>query len=196
MGSIRSAGTSEWITPMCVFDTFDPREDHLPMPSDSQMEGMGHPFPEASPSVAFRTVSPDDLDLLALMNAELLEHELGSAPPVERLREQLASAIAQGSRALIVQVGGLPAGYALYFESEEVLILRHFLIRSPWRRIGMGSSFLRHLESLMESPKPIQVEALLSNGAGLEFWRSQGFADFYLGLRKNPDPSVSGHIVP
>lgn len=137
-------------------------------------------------SMAFKDASSSDLDLLALMNSELLEYELGSAPSVELLRGQIESGLAQGSRATILTICGMPAGYALYTERPELMHLQHFLIRGPWRRMGLGTVFLRHLESSLQSPKPIHVEALLSNGKGIAFWRSHGFGDFYLGLRKNP----------
>lgn len=137
-------------------------------------------------NVAFREASSSDLDLLALMNRELLEYELGTAPPVELLRAQLESAFGRGSRASIMTILSMPAGYALHTEGPELMHLQHFLIRAPWRGMGIGTIFLNHLEAEMQSPKPIQVEALLSNGKGLAFWRSQGFWDFYLGLRKNP----------
>jgi len=141
---------------------------------------------------AFRVASADDLDLLALMNAELLEYELGSSPPVEKLREQLESSFAQGAKATIVTVCGMPAGYALHKEKPDLMHLQHFLISAPWRKMGLGTAFLRHLESSLEAPKPIQVEALLLNGKGIDFWRSQGFVDLYLGLRKNPSPPCPG----
>jgi GNAT superfamily N-acetyltransferase len=157
--------------------------------SGSTTDGVG----EGSPA-AFREASADDLDLLALMNAELLEYELGSAPPVERLRAQLESFFAQGAKATLVTILGMPAGYALHTEREDLMFLQHFLIRSPWRGMGLGTAFLKYLEEGLASPKPIQVEALLSNGKGLAFWRSRGFGDFYMGLRKNPEAtSVPSH---
>ena len=99
------------------------------MPSDQpgsdEVSGM--------PSVAFREASSTDLDLLALMNAELLEFEIGSAPSVEILRGQIESGFDQGSRAMIVTICGMPAGYALYTEKPDLMYLQHFLIRGPWR---------------------------------------------------------------
>lgn len=154
----------------------------LLMPSKESANNGG----SSVPSLGFREASFADLDLLAVMNAELLTYELGSAPPVERLRAQLESFFAQGARATVMIILGMPAGYALHNEGPDLMHLQHFLIRAPWRGMGLGAAFLRHLESALESPKPIQVEALLSNGKGLAFWRSHGFGDFYLGLRKNP----------
>jgi len=147
----------------------------------SRPDGVG----EGSP-VAFRAASAQDLDLLALMNAELLEYELGSAPPTERLRAQLESFFARGAKATLVTILEMPAGYALHTEREDLMHLHHFLIRTPWRGRGLGTVFLKYLEAEVSPSKPIQVEALLSNGKGIAFWRSRGFGDFYLGLRKNP----------
>ena len=145
-------------------------------------------------TVVYRAASADDLDLLALMNSELLEYELGSSPPVERLRALLESFFAQGAKATILTLCGMPAGYAVHTEGPELLFLQHFLIWSPWRGQGLGTAFLKYLEEGLASPKPIQVEALLSNGKGLAFWRSRGFGDFYMGLRKNPEAtSVPSH---
>jgi len=149
--------------------------------SASKTDGAG----EGS-QTAFRVASADDLDLLALMNAELLEYELGSSPPVERLRAQLESFFAQGAKATILTICGMPVGYAVHTEGPELLFLQHFLIRSRWRGMGLGTTFLNYLEAGVSKPKAIQVEALLSNGKGLAFWRSRGFGDFYMGLRKNP----------
>ena len=88
---------------------------------------------DASLAVDFREASSADLDLLALMNAELLEFEIGSAPSVEILRGQIESGFDQGSRAMIVTICGMPAGYVLYTEKPDLMYLQHFLIRDPWR---------------------------------------------------------------
>lgn len=103
--------------------------------------------------IVIRDARPDDVPLIAKMVMELAVYEQAPdqchATP-EALRAQLFGDDAP-ARAMVAEVNGIAAGYAIYFfnfstwEAAPGLYLEDVYVRPAWRRRGIASLFLRRL---------------------------------------------------
>ncbi len=129
-----------------------------------------------------RSIQPDDHPRVAEWNRQLQIDE-GATPmerePIEaRLRRWLGG-VYDG---VIFEVDGDPIGYALYRPTDDDqkepggIYLRQFFIAAAYRRRGNGTRAMRAFLDEVVAGRRLVLEALNSNPAGQEFWRSLGMS--------------------
>lgn len=132
-----------------------------------------------------------DLRLLAELNIELIHGESCEVKmSLQGYEDRMQRWLDHGMHAVLAEVEGDAAAYALYFEDGENVFIRHFLVREPYRRRGLGGSFFRYLIREVLPEKPLIAEALASNPPALAFWRSLGFQNYYIGFRRETGPAA------
>jgi GNAT superfamily N-acetyltransferase len=103
-----------------------------------------------------RSAGPDDAGtLLGLINA-LADYEQLPRPDAEARRRMFNHAFGDKPyfRALLVEVDGKPAGYAIYFFTYSTFLMRPTLyledvfVLPEARRYGCGSALMRHLSRI------------------------------------------------
>ena len=76
-------------------------------------------------------------------------------------------------------------GYALFREEADYTYLRQFYVKREYRRQGIGRTAMDWLcQYIWNDGRPIRVEVLVVNPAGLAFWKSVGFGEYFLTLEK------------
>ena len=140
----------------------------------------------------YRRANEADCQILAAMNQGLIRDEghrnlMNLAELEQRMRLWLEA----DYWAMIFTEGDLPVGYALYREEPEYFYLRQFFIAETHRRRGHGRAAIAWLCRNVWQGRPIRVEALAGNAAGVAFWRSLGFGEYSVTFEKT---DVSGSI--
>lgn len=140
--------------------------------------------------LSFRRAGSGDAGHLAEMNARLIRDEGHRNPMtgpelVERMRDWL-----RGSYdAVLFEIDGAVAGYALYRLEPDHAYLRQFFVESACRRQGVGRTALQWLWRHAWPDAPcLRVHVLVANEAGIAFWRSVGFRDYYLTMEAEAPP--------
>jgi ribosomal protein S18 acetylase RimI-like enzyme len=136
----------------------------------------------------FRVADPSDAELLGRLNFQLIRDEGHRNPMSEdeladRMREWLRSGEYE---AALFFSGAELVGYALWRkEGADGIYLRQFFVDRNWRRRGIGAAAFHLLApELIPAGTRIKLEVLCGNAIGIRFWRSLGFADYYLGLER------------
>lgn len=149
---------------------------------------MSDPLPELRHHFA----TLQDVPLLATWNAVLIRDEDSrtSLAPAE-LRSRMAGWLAAdgGYRAVIFTLpDGEFAGYALYrAEAPREIFIRQLVIAPAHRRLGLGRRCVQLLaECYWPADARLTVDVLSQNAAGLAFWRSTGFADYFVRMERLP----------
>jgi len=110
----------------------------------------------SSPSLVIRAAGLDDTALLLAFIAELADYErLGDAMVATdtQLREALFGA-RPAAEALIAELDGAPAGFALFFQnfstflSRRGIYLEDLYVRAACRRRGVGRALLQAVASI------------------------------------------------
>jgi predicted acetyltransferase len=70
------------------------------------------------------------------------------------------------------------SGYALFREEADYFYLRQFFVGEEFRRRGVGRAAITWLNAHVWRGRPIRVEVLAGNVAGIAFWRSVGFGEY------------------
>ena len=97
-------------------------------------------------------------------------------------------------KATLFALGEEIVAYALWREQPDVIQLRHFFVIRGFRRLGLGRQAMRMLVEEIWSPgKRVRVEVLVTNAAGVAFWRSVGFRDYALTLEREPTGAGEPH---
>lgn len=134
----------------------------------------------------YRVATPDDCQLLAELNAKLIQDEGHRNPmTVAQLAERMRSWLAGEYRAVIFEARQGPIGYALYrCEPEHVYLRQLFVVRES-RRQGIGRAAIEHLvRNEWPKYKRVRIDVLVGNTAAIAFWRSIGFADYCLTMQR------------
>ena len=138
-----------------------------------------------------RPAQPADCALLARMNKHLIEDEGGRNPmDVGQLEQRMRAWLARGDYLIELIVNPEPVGYIIYrispdeyFPQKQQVYLRQFFIERAFRRHGLGRAAMElWMESRVPGGSRVILEVLVSNQAGLDFWRSLGFYDYALTL--------------
>lgn len=131
------------------------------------------------PSYTIRPASPEDLPLILALITELadyekLAHEVVATP--EALQAHLFGA-QPAAEVVIGEVGGEPAGFALYFTSFSTflarpgLYLEDLFVKPAYRGVGLGRGLLRHLAGVA-----------LERGYGRFEWRVLDWNELAIGF--------------
>ena len=141
-----------------------------------------------------RPATLDDGALLAGLNHQLIRDEghrnpMGPAELEARMRGWLASG---EYAARIFEDGPETVAYALFRERADEIYLRHFFVARGRRRQGVGRAAMRELiDRVWPRSKRLTVAVLVTNAAGLAFWRAIGYADYEITLELPPRSSRS-----
>ena len=135
---------------------------------------------------------PEDSTTLAEMNKHLIEDEDHRNPmTINELSRRMKSWLRSGWEAVLILDENVTVGYALYqrrtdpfYPTEQVVYLRQFFISRPHRQRGLGTvSFNTIKNEYWSKAKRIEVEVLVRNKVGIDFWHSLGFTDYALSLK-------------
>jgi GNAT superfamily N-acetyltransferase len=139
-------------------------------------------MPEPSASVTFRHATVADAATLAQMNHRLIRDEgHRNRMTVPELRERMEGWLRGEYQVVVIELEGVPVGYALYRREPEFVYLRQFYVEPEYRRRGIGRAALAWLRENAWSDAPrIRLDVLVGNAAGIAFWRSVGFRDYCL----------------
>lgn len=124
--------------------------------------------------------------MLAELNRQLIEDE-GHANPmsVMELENRMRAWLVRPYTAVVFASNGKIIGYALYRSEAAGIFLRQFFICREERRKGHGRAAMDLLfERVWPGGTMVNLEALCANHAGIAFWRSLGFEDYALTLRR------------
>lgn len=136
----------------------------------------------------FRPATEGDLDLLAEWNRQLIQDEgHRNRMTLPELRERMKGWLAREYRGVIFEAETEPVAYALYREDDHEIYLRQFFVARQCRRQGIGRMVLEILRKhLWPRSKRLTVDVLVSNAAGVNFWRAVGYKDYSLCLEIVP----------
>jgi len=136
----------------------------------------------------FRPAAEGDLDLLAEWNRQLIQDEgHRNRMTLPELRERMKGWLAREYKGVIFAVDVEPVAYALYRENDHEIYLRQFFVARQCRRQGVGRMALEILRSqLWSRTKRLTVDVLVTNAAGVNFWRAVGYKDYSLYLEIVP----------
>ncbi len=139
------------------------------------------------PHISIRPANADDATLLLTFVRELAAYEKLSDDVVateDRIRETLFGA-GPAALALLAEVDGAPAGFAIYFHTYSTflarpgLYLEDLFVRPAFRRGGVGRALLAHL-----------ARVAVESGCGRFEWAvldwNQPAIDFYQSLGARP----------
>ena len=122
-----------------------------------------------------------ELDLLVQLNRQLDEDEPHPHPlPLSALSERMARWIGEGEyEVLLFRSGERVIGYAVWRLEDRGAYLRHFFICRDQRRQGWGRAAMQLLRrEVFPKDRPVQIETVIGNKAGIAFWHAIGFEDF------------------
>ena len=126
-----------------------------------------------------------DVDLLAQLNRQLDEDEPHPYPlPLSALTERMARWISEGEYdVLLFRDADQLIGYAVWRADEHGSYLRHFFICRDQRRQGWGRAAMQLLcREVFPKDRPVNIDTVIGNKAGIAFWHAIGFQDFSVGM--------------
>ncbi len=139
---------------------------------------------DAPTSFTIRPATPRDVTVLleliqALAVFEHLEHQFEATP--ERLEAALFGE-RPCAEAVLVEVNGTPAGFALFFSNFSTFLARPGLhledlfVKPEYRGRGLGRALLRHLAqlALVRGCGRFEWTVLDWNTSAIEFYRANG----------------------
>lgn len=140
----------------------------------------------------YRLATLDDCQLLAELNAQLIQDEGHRNPmTIAELAERMRSWLTGDYRAILfaaeqgAEATPRPVGYALFREEPEYIYLRQFFIARNLRRQGHGRAAIDHLlKHAWPAGRRIRIDVLVGNMTAIAFWRSVGFADYCLTMER------------
>jgi N-acetylglutamate synthase-like GNAT family acetyltransferase len=122
-------------------------------------------------------VEADFPAMLAIVNDAA--HAYRGVIPADRWHEpympadELAREIAEGVVFWVAEQEGCVSGVMGIQDKGDVALVRHAYVASTTQRSGVGTSLLRHVESLVD--KPILIGTWAAASWAIEFYRRNGF---------------------
>jgi GNAT superfamily N-acetyltransferase len=127
-----------------------------------------------------RNATLDDVDVLASFANELVRD--GSYPnsiPPAQGPERMAAWLRSDFRAVIFEVDGSNAGYALYRVELEHVHLWQLFVRREFRRRGIGRQAIEWLwRDSWQGIARLRIDVFVGNTVGDQFWRAVGFVPY------------------
>lgn len=128
--------------------------------------------------------TPDNVQLLAKLNKELYEDENNdNIPTIDVLAERLKVSMESGSRAFLFTESCEIVGYALVKIQTSPYYLSHFFICKNKRRKHLGTIAFNQLMNALNTDS-IDLDVFCWNHRGQEFWKSLGFKERCIIMRK------------
>lgn len=135
-----------------------------------------------------RFATSADCHLLAEMNQQLIRDEgHRNRMTLPELEERMRGWLAGEYAAVVFEVDGSVAAYALYSDRGDHIYLRQLFVTRDRRRTGIGRQAIETLRETIWPRKRLVVEVLVGNRAAVEFWRAVGFVDYALTLELLPE---------
>ena len=126
----------------------------------------------------------DKLPLLAELNKQLYEDEKNdNIPAIDVLEERLKYSIEQDSKAYLFTDNDEVVGYALVKTQLSPYYLSHFFICKNMRRKNFGTIAFNQLMNELNTDS-IDLDVFCWNQRGQEFWKSLGFKERCIIMRK------------
>ena len=126
----------------------------------------------------------DRLPTLTRMNRELYEDEKNDCiPPDDVLEQRLKNYLDQGAKAFLFEKDGETAGYALINLNATPNYLLHFYICREHRRSHLGTQAFHLLLKELNTDR-MDLDVLCWNERGMAFWKSLGFRERCIIMRK------------
>jgi len=121
------------------------------------------------------------------MNAQLIRDEgHRNSMTIPQLAARMSEWLEDEYQAYLFELDSEVIGYALYRIEPEFVYLRQIFVRPNHRRLGVARSALEWLRENAWSTSPrVRIDVLVGNGAGIEFWRAVGFADYCLSMERS-----------
>jgi len=139
----------------------------------------------ASPDLVLRRAMTQDLDVLVALNQHLIEDQAHNNPAsAEQLRSRMQGWLTGAYSVSLIEAAGHPAAYAVWRDDGEWIYLRQFFVVRQLRRSGVGRRAFAALEREW-GPREVMLDVLLHNERAFGFWRSLGFRDYSLILRRS-----------
>ncbi len=162
-------------------------------------------------NVSIRPATFDDLDAIVALWLDMMrEHEafdprIRLAPGADiAYRNYAYHHLREGAAVFVAEIPDEPrrgkperrgrqiVGYVLAYVARNLPMyqpkrygyLSDLVVAAPWRRCGIGTALLESVRCWLrqEEVAHVQLQVYSENGAGLSFWRQQGFRDFVHGL--------------
>lgn len=141
--------------------------------------------PDASTRFAIRPAVPEDIPLLVQLVKEFAEYDEMTdefAATEARLHEAFFGE-RPAAEAILGELDGEPAGYAIYyrsfssFQGRPGLYMDDLYVRPPYRRLGLGRVLLAHVARVAAERGAGRFEwkALVWNDPALRFSMAMGF---------------------
>ena len=132
--------------------------------------------------MTWRLATKRDCRLLAELNYQLIIDEgHRNQMSISELEGRLKDWLDEAYQAVLFEVEGEVAAYALYRTQQGEIYLRHFFVVRHRRRQGMGKQAMAILRGhIWPKMMRLTVSVLTHNEAGLKFWRAMGYQDYCL----------------
>ncbi len=136
----------------------------------------------------FRQADKSDLVLLSRWNHQLIRDERHRNPMnILQLKRRMSGWLKKEYKALLFEEDQVPIGYALYRKEKDHIYLRQFFIDKPYRRKGRGQKAMKLLITRCWPRKSrVVLEVLIRNERAIRFWKSVGFKEYCLTMKKGP----------
>jgi predicted acetyltransferase len=127
-----------------------------------------------------------DSPKLAEMNYRLIRDE-GHRNPMNKaqLTRRMRNWLKGEYQAFLFKEQGKIIGYCLCRKEEGFIYLRQFFILRNFRKKGLGKkAFKLLLKGYWSRSLFLQLDVLVGNKRGVEFWKSVGFKDYCLTMER------------
>jgi predicted acetyltransferase len=108
------------------------------------------------------------------------------------LTDRMCRWLAGEYRAVLWEIEGEVAGYALFRDEEDFVYLCQFFVTAAFRRCGIGRTAIEWLsQNAWGEARRLRLDVLCHNEPAIAFWRSVGFTDYCLMMDRRPRASKS-----
>lgn len=114
---------------------------------------------------------------LALLNAELIQDEgHNNSMTLAELEQRMFHWLESGEyQCHAVLHRNLPVAYSLWRDEPSNLHIRQLFTLRHYRKRGLATKLIRHLEYFFAGEKPLRLEVLTTNQDAIRFYEHLGF---------------------
>lgn len=149
---------------------------------EKSLEGITTEVPRSIP-LDIRVCTRADIELLADMNAQLIEdEEYDEKYSIDQLKKRMETLLGTEYDGYLFVENERVKGYALVNRKSSPIYLRHFFICRDCRRQGYGKTAFKKLIEFLGTNK-MDIEVMYWNKRGYGFWKSLGFKERCISMR-------------